>query len=226
MKIIGIETSSPVFSIALADDNTMIFEIRRGRRIFGPNRDAGLFDDVRDMLKHYEQSQISAIAISIGPGLFTSLRVGLSLAKGLAISWKKPVVAVNTLDLLGTASSVIPGPLMAVIDAHHNELYAASYKAGSRISDYRLITPEALINTLSGKWTAIGSGSALLAKYHFEGVDINYIESESFLPNAAKVIEIARPRIEQQQYERIDDLEPFYLKRTDAERNRNKTNEI
>ncbi len=226
MKILGIETSSPVFSIVLADNDRTVFEIRKDRRASGSNRDAGLFDDLRNMAGHHECRQAQAIAISIGPGLFTSLRVGLSLAKALAIAWSKPVVAVNTLDMLGISSAVIAGPVLALIDAHHNELYAARYESGKLIGGYRLTTPQELVAMISGKVTAVGSGVHRLEKYVNEWITVDHAASESFRPDAARLIEIARPRAERQQYEDIEYLEPFYLKRTDAERNRNKTDEI
>lgn len=224
--ILGIETSSPVFSLALADENQVVYEVRKDRRVYGPSRDAGLFEDLRDILAKYGPNQIQAVAVSIGPGLFTSLRVGLSLVKGLAISWEKPVIAVNTLDVLGTASNIIAGSLMAVIDARHNELYAASYDAGRRTSDYQLITPEELIRRMNGRWTAVGSGVDLLFKYQPDKTAIDYAGVELSLPSAVKVIELARPRVVRQHYEKIEELEPFYLKRTDAERNRNKAHEV
>jgi tRNA threonylcarbamoyladenosine biosynthesis protein TsaB len=228
LKIVGVETSSTIFSLAVHEDDQLLYEIRRNRHAYTDSRDAGLFAAAQDLVRVYKPDQIKALVISIGPGMFTSLRVGLSLVKGLALAHRIPTVAVNTLDVIGIPLSYSEVPVIAVIDAFHDEIYAAQYEYGKLTGDYELTTPYRVLERGKGKRIIAGPGVESFRKSGkgFDDKDLIFLAEDFVLPSATKLIRIALPRIMAKKYEDIEVLEPFYIKKTDAERNYHKTNAV
>ncbi len=95
MKILGIETSSPLFSLCINEDGTILYEIRKNRLADEKRRDAQFFTEAKRLIDYFGRDNIGAIAISIGPGMFTSLRVGLGLAKDL--SWRSISLSLQSI---------------------------------------------------------------------------------------------------------------------------------
>ncbi len=225
MKILGIETSSSVFSLCLNDDEQVLHEFKRQREFEG-HRDGGIFNEAKRLMDSLGDNRLDAIAISIGPGMFTSLRVGLSLAKGIAMSNGTPVVAVNTLDAIGVEPSKHFSPLVAVINAYRGEIYAAFYDNGNRKSEYLLMTPADLVRSINVRTTVIGPGVHLLKETDLDGKGFEIRMDEEYLPSASKVICVGLPRIRQCAFDDIEFLEPYYIKRTDAERRYDKSDAV
>jgi tRNA threonylcarbamoyladenosine biosynthesis protein TsaB len=230
LKILGIETSSALFSVCLCDDARLVQEIRKDRELQAGARDAGIFHEASLLLATLPGRRPDAVAVSIGPGMFTSLRVGVSLAKGICHAHGVPLVSINTLDCIGADSAACNGILCAVINAYRGELYAAFYDRGRRISDHVLTTPREL-RTLVRKQHALGRKKRMIC-IGGPGVDIlktsgtpfdtphsRLLPAGIFLPSAYKVAFLAVDRINAGQYDAVGSLEPYYLKKTDAERN-------
>jgi tRNA threonylcarbamoyladenosine biosynthesis protein TsaB len=215
LKILGIETSSSIFSLCLNDDESVLHEFRKQREFEG-HRDGMIFNEAKRLIDSPQGQGIAAIAISNGPGMFTSLRVGLSLAKGISLVKNIPVVAVNTLDVMGVASSHDISPIVVVINAYRGEVYAAHYNGGKRVGDYLLTTPTALIESVADGTLVIGPGCQLLEKV--DNGKLRIASDDRYWPSARKVVSLALPRIRLGDFDDIEFLEPFYIKRTDAER--------
>jgi tRNA threonylcarbamoyl adenosine modification protein YeaZ len=158
--------------------------------------------------------------------MFTSLRVGLSLAKGIALVNNTPVVAVNTLDVVGIQPSYLTSPVVAVINAYRGEVYAASYEKGKRTSDYLLVTPEEVLKMQNDYAMIIGPGVEILCEIASNYRNVEIKDDDCYLPNASKVVSLALPRVRQQDFDDIQFLEPFYIKKTDAERDYAKGNAL
>lgn len=225
MKILGIETSSPVFSLCLSNDDKVVHEFSRQREFEG-HKDGLIFEEAKRLLDSMSGERIDAIAVSIGPGMFTSLRVGLSLAKGFAIVNGTPVVAVNTLDVIGVKQSCLVSPLVAVINAYRGEIYAAFYENGVRTSDYLLTTPAELTGMIKVRTHAAGPGTDLLQAGGVDGQKLGIVGGDQYLPSASAVVAIAWPRIQRGDFDDIAVLEPCYIKKTDAERKYDKSDAV
>jgi tRNA threonylcarbamoyladenosine biosynthesis protein TsaB len=225
LKILGIETSAPIFSLCLKEDDRVLYEFSREREFEG-HKDALLFTEAKRLIDATGAQNINAIAVSIGPGMFTSLRVGLSLAKGLSIAYGTPVAAVNTLDVIGMQVSHERSPVAAVINAYRGEVYAAFYESGKRTSDYLLTTAAALVRMIKMHTLVIGPGTDLFKVDGLDSTKLDISLDEQYLPNALKVVDIALPRIKSGGFDDIEFLEPYYIKKTDAERYYNKRNAV
>lgn len=133
--ILHIETSTSVCSTALTAEGSVLCH----RENFdGRNHAALLSDFVKACLDHCEEHEIKpeSVAVSLGPGSYTGLRIGLSEAKGLAYALNIPLIGVNTLELITTrvmfSSDSIEEDAVFVpmIDARRMEVYTAAYDMG------------------------------------------------------------------------------------------------
>jgi tRNA threonylcarbamoyladenosine biosynthesis protein TsaB len=202
------------------EDDILVAQIMKNRAYDPSSRDARFFDEAQVLLETWKPEDLNAIAISIGPGMFTSLRVGLSLAKGIACTHGTPVVAVNTLDAMGCAVSFYPGIVGVIANAFHKEMYVALYERGVRRSDHMLMRLEDIPSVLARAALVIGPGIPLLREQGcFQtprpGGEHNI---QDLFPTAENVVYCALPRIHARDFCKIEVLEPFYIKKTDAER--------
>jgi len=118
-------------------------------------------------------SGVEGFAVTIGPGSFTSLRVGLATVKGLAFGGDAPVAAVSTLAALAWEAGGRDGtPIAAALDARRGEVYGAVFRCRNdaqsvvveTLSDEGLFSPEAFAELLPARCLAVGSGAELHAQ--------------------------------------------------------------
>ena len=132
MKILGIESSSMVASVALVTDGITMAEYTVNFKKTHSQTLLPMIDEVMRMLE-FELSEVDAIAVSGGPGSFTGLRIGSATAKGLGLALDKPLIHVPTLDamaygLFGVTSLVCP-----MMDARRNQVYTGLYRCENHL---------------------------------------------------------------------------------------------
>lgn len=98
----------------------------------------------------YKMKDVGLFAVSVGPGSFTGVRIGVSLVKGLAFADDLPCAAVSPLEALACSHSDFDGIVCAVMDARRNQFYNALFKHGKRITPDRAISLEELAGELGG----------------------------------------------------------------------------
>ncbi len=162
MKILGIDTSTPCGSVGLADDGGVISEYLLNVPVTHSER---LLAAIHFVLKEAgcAMEALDGWAVSLGPGSFTGLRIGVSTVKGLAYATGKPVVGVPTLDGLAAQISPTPYLICPILDARKKEVYTAFYRYNQedllvRLSDYQAIRPNILIKEAREKTVFIGNG--------------------------------------------------------------------
>ena len=220
-RIILIETSTALCSVALAEDGDIIAY----RESSAPKAHASLTSVfIDEMLKErgITLADCDAICVSKGPGSYTGLRVGVSTAKGLCFGSGKPLLAVGTLDTLvaqATAErlTVIPDliedPLhiIPMIDARRMEVYTAVFENGKQITEtVPVIVDETSFSEYldKGPCLFIGDGAGKCA-------DVIKHPNAHFLQCWPKASAMLNPALDAYKEERFEDVayfEPFYLK--------------
>jgi len=227
MTILGIETALGFSEVALLNES--------GGRPPSTLTDGELYSEnatklIRMLLASQDVSveDLDGIAVSVGPGSFTGLRIGLSVAKGLAVSADRLLVGVSTFDAL--AGSAIYGGLvetdrefLVVIDAKRGDCYCASYKnAGGtvlRTSDSRVLTLGEILSAVPGKWPLLltGDGRSSLEARLSEvipsaNLPVRIIEKSNVISPAAAIAILGLQKVRQHEFADILSLEPSYLK--------------
>lgn len=161
---LGVETSSPEGSLALGDGTKILHEIRWSRETEGKGshseRITGEFEKLI-ALSGAELSRIERIAVSVGPGSFTGLRVGVNFAKSLAYALSRPLVAVNSLHIATSGLAPRGRPLVAMTNAFRNMVFLARYECRDgwqETSPPRVATLDQLADLIRGPHDCIGGG--------------------------------------------------------------------
>lgn len=162
MKVLGIDTSTMMGSVGIIDDDrplgqfSLNIERTHSERLM--EAISGLIESVGITL-----DQIDCLAISIGPGSFTGLRIGLGTVKGFSIVSGKSVVPVSTLEALAFNTPFCRHLICPLLDAKKNEVYTALFKYADdgsiiRLTDDLVISPGLLINRLNEPVMFTGDG--------------------------------------------------------------------
>ena len=127
MKILGIDSSGLVASVAVVEDRVLLGEYTTNYKKTHSQTLLPMLDELRKMID-LDLSTVDAIAIASGPGSFTGLRIGAATAKGLGLALNKPLVEVPTLEglayrLWGSSNLVCP-----IMDARRNQVYTGVYE--------------------------------------------------------------------------------------------------
>ena len=142
MRILGIDTATSIASVALVEQGRALAEAQfpeKGSHASGSrsNHVEVLLPLIDSVLRRggIRITDIAGIAVSIGPGSFTGIRIGLSTAKGLVYGTSVPAIGVSTLQGNAVRAKAFEGFICSILDAGNNELYAALFeKTGSAIN--------------------------------------------------------------------------------------------
>ena len=160
---------------------------------------------------------VDAIAVDLGPGSFTGLRIGLAFVKALAFSAKKVVVGVPSLDVLAANAPFSPGLIAPLLDAKQKNVYAALYQmdAGRPVkrSDYFLGPIDQWLPRVTSATLFLGDGCALYRDRIIEqlGDNARFAPTDLWLPRAAALARLARARLAEGNQEDPSRLVPLYL---------------
>ena len=126
MKILGIDTSTMAANVAVLEDDKLICEYTINTK---KTHSQKLMPMIENMLKlsDLEIKDIDAIAICVGPGSFTGLRIGMATAKAMAHVNNIPLVGVNSLEILGTNMDLCNRKICSILDAQRNQVYMNKY---------------------------------------------------------------------------------------------------
>jgi tRNA threonylcarbamoyladenosine biosynthesis protein TsaB len=155
MNLLAVDTATEKLSIALAANNdTWLFEAEAGLR------HSEMVMETIDMLfkkAALKPEDLSGIVCMGGPGSFTGLRIGFSLAKGLALALGCPIASIPTLDCMARPLSSWKGLVMPVLDAKQSSFFCALYRNGKKICADMDAGPEAVAGAIA---TAVAAATA------------------------------------------------------------------
>ena len=217
-KIILIETSTVLCSVALAEDG-VITSYRESSASKAHASLTAVF--IQEMLRErgLTLSDCDAICVSMGPGSYTGLRVGVSTAKGLCFGSSKPLLAVGTLDTLVAQSSEVEGSpyryIIPMVDARRMEVYTAVFSSENGAYIQITETAPAIIDETSfaeyleqGPCLFIGDGAGKCADV-IKHPDARFCQC---WPKASAMLAPALAALNEKRFEDVAYFEPFYLK--------------
>lgn len=225
MLILGISTSTKQVGAAIGGHEGVLASSHSARGKRHAENLAPAIDFVRRQAR-IELDEISAIAVDVGPGLFTGLRVGIAAAKAMAHALRVPMIGIPSLDLLAWPLRHTSREIVAVIDARRGEVFYARYRPTpggvQRIGDPIVASPDDLradLEATDREYLIVGDGGLRYAD-ELDGI-IRVEIAEQFLahPNAGSLVQLAHARALREDFVQPWELEPLYLRPPDAEIN-------
>jgi tRNA threonylcarbamoyladenosine biosynthesis protein TsaB len=217
--ILNIDTSSSVCSVCLSEDGDVLAEHNDLAENKHASRLTTLIQEILDAQK-IALRDISAVAISSGPGSYTGLRIGASVAKGICYGLDKPLISVPTLQGIASRMSLIAadkdGMYIPMLDARRNDVYMGAYNAQNHILEKdRFATVDGDLNDMLTSYNVKniyfgGPGSfktALICLNKDFGIVI-----ENLICIASNINPISYKRYINGIFENVSYFEPFYLK--------------
>ena len=228
MKILGLDSSGIVASVAIVEDDVLIAEYTVNYKKTHSQTLLPMLDEIAKMTE-LDLNSIDAIAVAAGPGSFTGLRIGSATAKGLGLALKKPLIAIPTVEGLAYNLYDIPGLICPIMDARRKQVYTGIYRFTDHqlkvVEDQMAVSMETVIEKLNQYGevvTFLGDGVPVFHELIAEKMTVPY----SFAPahvnkqRAAAVAALGEIYYRQGKTETAMEHVPDYLRVSQAERER------
>lgn len=225
MVLLALDTATRVAGVALRNQEMLLLEKFVN---LGLTHSQTLMPAIDQLLGEAGLSprQLTALAVTHGPGSFTGLRIGLATVRTLAQVLNLPVVPVSTLDVLAAGCWGAQGLVCPLLDARKNQTYTALYRVTGRgpepITPYQALSLEELIQRLqetAGPVYLVGDGVPVFgpALHKCLGERIVTVPEPARWPRAAWLAELAWQRLAAGEGLHWSQLEPMYLRQSEAE---------
>jgi len=222
MKILAVDTATQSCSVAVTDSGSLSADLTI---VKSQTHSKHLMELIHSILGivGFDVADLDGLAVTIGPGSFTGLRIGISTIKGLAHALDKPVVGISSLEALAWQCAETPYLICPLLDARKGEVYGATYRFDRdqliEKSGARAMAPEAVFEDIDAPCVFVGNGAQLyrqriaaalgsLAHFVPEGQNIIRASSVAFLSMA---------RFDANDPDEIAGLVPHYIRKSDAE---------
>ena len=228
MKILGLDSSGIVASVAIVEDDVLIAEYTVNYKKTHSQTLLPMLDEIAKMTE-LDLNSIDAIAVAAGPGSFTGLRIGSATAKGLGLALKKPLIAIPTVEGLAYNLYYISGLICPIMDARRKQVYTGIYRFTDHqlkvVEDQMAVPMETVIEKLNQYGEAVtflGDGVPVFHELIAEKMTVPY----SFAPahvnkqRAAAVAVLGEIYYRQGKTETAMEHVPDYLRVSQAERER------
>jgi tRNA threonylcarbamoyladenosine biosynthesis protein TsaB len=228
MKVLGLDTATGMTGVAVVEDDRVLWEVRLGRSLAHEEHLLRLID--RSLSETgMSLDRIDGVSLTIGPGMFTGIRIAVGTIKGLLSGSPLPVVPVSTLEALAWNLPLAREPVCPMLDAKKGEVYAALFRFGEsgeikRLADDRVASVENFPQGTGEAILFLGEG----ARLHRDRLERRLGRSARFAPPTLSdcmpsvVARLGMERLKKGEGIGCDRLDPVYLRRSDAEVNREK----
>jgi tRNA threonylcarbamoyladenosine biosynthesis protein TsaB len=225
MLILGIDTATVQVSCAIGGHEGVLASTLSSR---GKRHAESLTPAIQFICRQarVELSEISVVAVDLGPGMFTGLRVGVATAKAMAHALRVPMIGVPSLDLLAFPVRFTSRLVVAAIDARRGELFYAFYRqvpgGVQRLGEHRVGTADDLASELlaSGEECLLVGDGAIRYRDVFDGLNkVDVVGADLAYPSASSLVMLAHAQALREEFVKPWDLNPTYLRKPDAEIN-------
>lgn len=228
MKILGLDSSGLVASVAIVEDDNLLGEYTVNYKKTHSQTLLPMLDEIAKMIE-LDLNTIDAIAIAGGPGSFTGLRIGSATAKGLGLALQKPIINVPTVDglafnLVGHQNMICP-----LMDARRNQTYTGLYRFEEE--EMKVVEPQcavgideiiAKINEIGKDVVFLGDGVPVFKNYIEENCKVSYRFAPAHMnkQRAGAVAVLGMQYMREGRFETAEEHKPEYLRLSQAERER------
>ena len=223
MTLLALDTATSQVSVAFGRDGRVLGEVR----IDGGRRHAEQLAPAISYLATelgIDVRTLSGVAVGIGPGLYTGLRVGVTTARTMAQSLDIPIIGIPSLDLVAHPWRTTMRRVVAVLDARRREVFSAQYRPVPgglrRDGDYAVGSPSVLATEMlaRGEDVLLVGDGALVYADSFSGLDrVEVVGPAAAAPRATALVELACVRLARGEFTTPDDVVPLYLRHSDAQ---------
>lgn len=225
MRILGIESSSLVASVAIVTDDTVTAEYTVNLKKTHSQTLLPMIDEIVRMLD-IKPDSIDAIAVSGGPGSFTGLRIGSATGKGIGLALKKPLIHVPTMDAMGYCIYGSDAVICPIMDARRNQVYTGLYRFKDKfevVEEQKICLIEELVEELNAMGQPViwlGDGLPVYKKVIEEKLQVPYSYAPVHLSRqrAAAVAALGAEYFIEGKIESAEDHKPDYLLKSQAEK--------
>lgn len=221
MKLLTLDTSTSICSFALTEADNLVAEQTIAA---GKGTAARLLPAITSLVRDagWSFDEIDAFGVTIGPGSFTGLRVGIATVKGLAMAHDKPVAGISSLATLAMNLAWAACPVCTLFDARKKEVYAAVYAVSDEprpLLPEVVIEPERLLDQIDGPTIFIGEGAVRYRELISDrlGVYAHFAPSHLHWPRAAAGAELVRRQLAAGNGTLPALLTPLYIRPSEAE---------
>jgi tRNA threonylcarbamoyladenosine biosynthesis protein TsaB len=225
MLILGIETATAQVGVAIGGHEGVLAQAHSSRSRRHAENLTPSIDFVARQAR-IELTEIGCVAVDVGPGLFTGLRVGVAAAKAMAHALRVPMIGVSSLDLLAFPVRFSHKLIVAAIDARRGELFYAFYRAVpggvQRITGPQVGSPadlESDVLVAGDECLLVGDGPLRYLDELGSLTRVELADSGFAYPTASSLVQLAHARALREDWVNGWDLEPLYLRKPDAEIN-------
>jgi tRNA threonylcarbamoyladenosine biosynthesis protein TsaB len=221
MRVLALETSTTAGGVALVEDGHLVGQCMLDIALTHSERLMAMVDRLLHDCR-WLAAELGGLAVSIGPGSFTGLRVGAATAKGLALALGLPVAPVPTLDALAANLPFADVDVCPLLDARKGEVYLARYRWNGdtmeRQSDYLALSPGAAVELLDPPVIVLGDGVSACRQYFGRlGNGLKIAPPAQCAPSAAVVGQLGHAMLVSGAGVEGDELAPLYLRPSAAE---------
>ena len=225
MLILGIDTATDQVSCAVGGHEGVLASMRTARSRAHAETLAPAIRFVCEQAR-VELPEIGAVAVDVGPGLYTGLRVGIATAKAVAHALGVPMVGLSSLDLLAFPVRFSDRLVASVVDARRGEVFWALYRqvpgGVQRLSEPTVGSPDDLVNELmvaGDEILVVGDGALRHASVLDDLVGVEQAGQGLEHPDASSLVQLAHARALREEFVGHEQSTPLYLRQPDAVRN-------
>jgi tRNA threonylcarbamoyladenosine biosynthesis protein TsaB len=223
MKILAVDTSTSLGSIALVEGLQVRAELSLNVSVTHNQR---LLPGIHRLLANvsWTLESLDGLALGLGPGSFTGLRIGMSVMKGLAFASGKPLAGVPTLDALAANVSIAPWRICPILDARKGEVYTALYQGRGgfdveRVTPYLVVKPERLVALINERTVFLGDGLSRYGDYLAAELGDRMVRAPDHLNvvYGSAIAWLAMARLQRGLREDLSACVPLYVRPSEAE---------
>jgi len=221
MKVLGIDTSGYTNAVGVIEDDRILADFTFAARTDSLEKIVANIDFALKKANLLLED-VQGFGVGLGPGSWTGIRVGVTVAKILAYSTNKPVSGVPTLEVLAYGARNVPALICPIINAVRDTVYAAFYRTKNgtliRVSEYYVGDLQGLSEMVKEPTVFIGAGAQAYSQLISQalgspGISLEAIED---VPKGSTVALLAATRLKRGESDDVLSLEPLYLKESTA----------